>query len=227
MRTFRDAMTFAMIAIAVGCGSGDGDEAPTDNSVVPSAETAPSDSAEKPIAVKGNTEPPLPEVSHAVESVPEADATDSAITLQTVSPAEFQTVLDSHKGSVVLVDFWATWCKPCIAGLPHTTKLAHQHAGDGLVVLTMCMADGTDAEETELALSKLKENHVNLENYACTLGGGDESFDAYNIGESGLPHYKLYDRSGKLARELRNDVAAGVAVSATDVDQYVEKLLSE
>jgi len=211
-----------------GCGAGDGEVTPADNPAASPAEETPSNGDQDGLsAVEGNTEPPLPEVSQAVKAVPEAGVADGAVTLQAASPAEFQKVLDSHKGSVVLVDFWATWCKPCIAGLPHTTQLAREHAGDGLVVLTMCMADGTDAEETDLALAKLKENQVSLNNYVCTLGGGDESFDAYNIGESGLPHYKIYDRSGKLARELRNDVDAGVAVSATDVDEHIAKLLSE
>ena len=90
----------------------------------------------------------------------------------------------------------------------------------------MCLADGTDDEEKALALGKLKENGVNLENYVCTLGGSDDSFKAYNIGESGLPHYKIYDRTGILAKELRNDVDAGIAVAATDVDEHVEKLLA-
>ena len=110
-----------------------------------------------------------------------------------------------------------------IAGLPHTTELAHKNAERGLVVITMCMADGTDDDEKALALKKLKENGVNLENYVCTLGGSDDSFKAYNIGESGLPHYKIYDRTGQLAKELRSDV--DIAVTATDVDEHIEKLL--
>ena len=231
MHRFLNTITVTVISgltgLAVGCSSGSDEGTPLQDTQVQSdVETSP-DGGGHVTGVEGNTEPPLPEVSDAVESVPEAGTGETGITLTAVSPADFQAVLARHRGKVVLVDFWATWCRPCIAGLPHTTKLAHQYAEDGLVVLTMCMADGTDTEETELALTKLKDSHVDLKNYVCTLGGGDESFDAYNIGESGLPHYKIYDRTGKLATELRNDVDAGIAVHATDVDQYVEKILAE
>jgi thiol-disulfide isomerase/thioredoxin len=227
MRTFFNATVFAMtlglLVTAAGCGgSSDPEETLPAETDLGEATTADPDAD----GVDGNTEPPLPEVSLAVESVPEAgtaETGDPDITVAAASPEDFQAALDRHKGKVILVDFWATWCAPCIAGLPHTTELAHKNAERGLVVITMCMADGTDDDEKALALKKLKENGVNLENYVCTLGGSDDSFKAYNIGESGLPHYKIYDRTGQLAKELRSDV--DIAVTATDVDEHIEKLL--
>ena len=218
---------FALLIAASGCGS-------DSNAPDPAAETSatgtnaeeptPGDDLEPP---EGNTEPPLPDVTNAVDSVPEANGGTSEVSITAVSPDEFQAVLDKHKGKVVLVDFWATWCKPCVKGLPHTTELAHKNADRGLVVLTMAVADGNDADETADCVEKLKELKVDLENFVCKLGGGDETFDAYNIGDSGLPHYKLYDRDGSLVKEFRNDVEAGIAVSATDVDEHVEKLLAK
>ena len=236
MRTFFDvtvlnvsafAMALGLIVTAAGCGgSSEPEKTLTAETDLGSPGQTTGSESKGP---DGNTEPPLPEVSSAVESVPEAGTSGTGvaeITVATASPADFQAALDRHKGKVILVDFWATWCGPCIKGLPHTTELAHKNAGRGLVVLTMCMADGTDEEERSLTLKKLNENGVDLENYVCTLGGGDESFKAYNIGDSGLPHYRIYDRTGKLAKELRNDVDAGIAVTAADVDEHVEKLLA-
>lgn len=217
------AATFALMLSASGCGSNDSEATPatdTESTLGESSQTTGGDEG-----VKGNTEPPLPEVSSAVESVPKAEA--GTVTVTAASPEEFRKVLDEHRGKVILVDFWATWCKPCVEGLPHTTALARENAQRGLAVVTMCIGDGNDADETALALEKLQEKDVTLQNYICTLGGGDESFDAYNIGESGLPHYKIYGRDGKLVKEFRNDVDAGIAVSATDVDELIEKLLAE
>ena len=153
MRTFFNvtalAMTLGLLVTAAGCGgSSDPEEtltADTDLGAAGDATTGDPDSE----GVVGNTEPPLPEVSSAVESVPEAgtsEAGESEIIVTAASPEEFQAALDKHKGKVILVDFWATWCKPCVKGLPHTTELAHKNAERGLVVLTMCMADGTDDE---------------------------------------------------------------------------------
>ena len=43
--------------------------------------------------------------------------------------------LSDLKGKVVVLDFWATWCPPCVAGMPHLNRLYAQHKADGLVVL--------------------------------------------------------------------------------------------
>ncbi len=225
MRTFflatAIAATLGLFLTAAGCGNNDPEVTPAADT-----DTTLGEAQDTSAGVDGNTEPPLPDVTSAVESVPEAETGDPEVAVAAASPEEFQAVLASHKGKVILVDFWATWCKPCVDGLPHTTGLAHENADRGLVVLTMCMGDANDPDETADALEKLIEKNVTIQNYICTLGGGDESFDAYNIGESGLPHYKLYDRDGKLVKEFRNDVVAKIAVSATDVDEHVEKLLA-
>ncbi len=45
--------------------------------------------------------------------------------------------LDDLQGKVVLIDFWATWCGPCMAALPHIRKIAKQFEGRPLVVLSI------------------------------------------------------------------------------------------
>ena len=55
-----------------------------------------------------------------------------------VSPAD-------HLGKVVLVDLWATWCKPCIASFPFYDALLAKHGPAGLVILAVSVDEG-DAE---------------------------------------------------------------------------------
>ena len=46
-------------------------------------------------------------------------------------------LLDSLHGKVVLVDFWASWCGPCLQSFPWMNDLHAKHAGDGLVILAV------------------------------------------------------------------------------------------
>lgn len=52
--------------------------------------------------------------------------------------------LDAYKGKVVVVNFWATWCAPCLQELPFLEQYYKRYAKDGLVVLAIA----TDGPET-------------------------------------------------------------------------------
>lgn len=53
--------------------------------------------------------------------------------------------LSDHLGKdVILMDFWATYCEPCLRAMPHLDALYKKHRGRGFVVLGICI-DGADA----------------------------------------------------------------------------------
>lgn len=52
--------------------------------------------------------------------------------------------LSDHRGKVVLVNFWATWCVPCAAELPHLQRLYEAYGAQGFVVLAISM-DGPES----------------------------------------------------------------------------------
>ena len=52
--------------------------------------------------------------------------------------------LSDHRGKVVLINFWATWCVPCAAELRHLERLHQQYEGQGLVVLGVSI-DGPES----------------------------------------------------------------------------------
>lgn len=49
--------------------------------------------------------------------------------------------LSDFRGKVLILDFWATWCAPCIASMPHTNAVAARYADQGVVVLAVCTGD--------------------------------------------------------------------------------------
>ena len=64
--------------------------------------------------------------------------------------------LSQHLGKeVVLLDFWATFCEPCLAGMPHLDALYREHQKQGFVVLGIDF-DGPDSiAKVKTAVSKL------------------------------------------------------------------------
>lgn len=43
--------------------------------------------------------------------------------------------MSEHRGRPVVLDFWATWCAPCRASMPHLARIQERYSADGLVVL--------------------------------------------------------------------------------------------
>lgn len=96
--------------------------------------------------------------------------------------------LADYQGKVVLLDFWATWCPPCRAAMPHFAKLQEQHRSDGLVVLGMSM----DKNREDLD-SFLRSQTVN---YPMLLV--DEDTRLAFGGVASIPQTFLIDRKGQI-----------------------------
>jgi peroxiredoxin len=102
--------------------------------------------------------------------------------------------LDQNRGKVVLLDFWQTWCVPCVEAIPHLKSLQEKYKTQGLVVLGI-----TDKLDEE-GLSKMREFlHEYKLNYPALVDEKGLVAAQYNI--SGYPHVFLIDKSGRLAYE--------------------------
>ena len=135
-------------------------------------------------------------------------------------PAGLRDLLAQHRGRVVLVDFWATWCQPCVEWFPHAVDLQQRLAGRGLSVISLSM---DDSDQPAAVQDFLRRQQAASENFINRDGVSAESFDEYQI-PSGLPHLKLYDRRGK----LRKTFAAGaLPIDARQIQRAVEELLDE
>lgn len=93
-----------------------------------------------------------------------------------------------HAGKVILLDFWAVWCTPCVASLPKVAAIGEQYKDEGLVVMGILTDTAqTDAAKRLLALRKI--------GFPQLLSDGriEKQYKA-----SGVPHYVVIDRKGNI-----------------------------
>jgi thiol-disulfide isomerase/thioredoxin len=165
------------------------------------------------------------------EPAPEADEPQGRVeqrsaVVTTVDRAEYDAALVLLHGKVVLVDCWATWCVPCLQQLPHSLELAEKHGSEGLAVLTLSFDDPSKSPQVEKVLAS-KGGDVQGTHYISKQGGSPASMEAFEITGGALPHYKLYDREGKLHRTFALDLAAKKQFTPEDVSAAVTELLIE
>ena len=114
---------------------------------------------------------------------------------------------EQRKGKVVVVDFWATWCGPCRASIPHNNELLKKYASQGVLLVGVCCGGGED---------KMAEVAQTFGIQYPTAKAAASVTAAWKV--SYWPTYAILDRKG----ELR---ALGVRPGA--VEGLVEALLAE
>jgi thiol-disulfide isomerase/thioredoxin len=125
-----------------------------------------------------------------------------------VDEAGFQKLVASHKGKVVVYDFWATWCAPCRVELPLLVKLEAKLRSQGVEVITI----SADEPEQKAAAEKfIQKFGVQGPAYLRQAASDDHFINAIDPKWSGaLPALFLYDKSGHKARSFigETDMAA-------------------
>lgn len=136
------------------------------------------------------------------DCLPNVQYTDVAGTKYTPSSLE---------GKIVIVNFWATWCKPCLKEIPDLSKVYEKHKSDGLVMLGVMMDDPDNQ-----ALLNFQSD--NMMSYPVVRVNSDimASYDH----PSAMPTTFIYDRRGKR-------VAAHVGpLSEQQLAKYIEPLFN-
>jgi len=104
-------------------------------------------------------------------------------------------VVDSKnlRGRVTVIDFWATWCKPCIAEVPEYNRFYQEYSKKGVVLIAVASDSGTEAEVREAAKRLKMEYPV----------AAPALKDLDRLGEfEVLPTTWVFDARGKLVKEF-------------------------
>jgi thiol:disulfide interchange protein len=150
---------------------------------------------------KGKTDPPefLAFLNKGATAAPAAPTTEATKVTKTGDLPQV-TKLDGAafdaaalSGKVVVVNFWATWCVPCIGEIPGFNKVNREYGSKGVVVLGVAM----DEEGLERVQPFLKKHRID---YTVALGSTAVSKE-YNLGDS-LPVTVVFDRSGKQVKRF-------------------------
>jgi peroxiredoxin len=123
--------------------------------------------------------------------------------------------LGDHLGKeVILIDFWATWCQPCLAEFPHLEKMYQEQKSKGFLVVAVSM-DGS--ESIADVPSFARRNNVS---FPVVLDEDSHIASIYNPRKS-APLSALIDRKGQVVA-IREGYNAGDEVALyADVKKYL------
>ncbi len=106
------------------------------------------------------------------------------------------------KGKVYLVDFWASWCAPCVKALPHLQEVYNSYKDKGFIIVSLSM------DQSQEAVSAFRKRKYPMPWFNAYLKDGLENSIAKSFNVSGLPAAFLIDKNGKIIatnKELEGD----------------------
>ena len=117
------------------------------------------------------------------------------------------------KGKVLLINFWATWCKPCIKEFPEENKLVEKYKDQPVEIVNICF--DSEEEKWKSYLSKYDLKTTNL--YAN--GNWNDKLQK-DFGIKGIPHSTLIDWNGKVVENKCRR-------ASENIDLLIDELLKE
>ena len=102
------------------------------------------------------------------------------------------------KGKVYVVEFWATWCGPCIVMMPHMGELQAEYKDKGVTFIGFTAKDPNNSQEKVQAFVEKRGPKLG---YTFAYADDRETYDAWMkaAGRDGIPCWFVVDKAGKIA----------------------------
>lgn len=123
--------------------------------------------------------------------------------------------LSDYIGKPVVVNFWASWCKPCQEEMPLFNALSSKYKQDQLVVLMVNMTDG-QRETINTAKKFISDN-----NYKLNVLYDKDSTAAVNYTIGSIPRTLFIDKDGYIVKDYMGEI------TKAELNNEIKSLLSD
>jgi cytochrome c biogenesis protein CcmG, thiol:disulfide interchange protein DsbE len=128
----------------------------------------------------------------------------------TVQDSQAKVTLSQYRGQVVVLNFWATWCAPCVEEIPSLVEMQRRMKSEGVTVIAVSV----DVDENAYR-QFVKDHNVNL---LTVRDASQKSNQVY--GTFKFPETYVIDRNGIMRRKF----IGAVDWTAPDVTEFLGKL---
>jgi thiol-disulfide isomerase/thioredoxin len=168
------------------------------------------------------------EVKDDAPAPPTGPEANADITVQVVDYDGVMEVVASHKGKVVVMDAWSTWCEPCVKEFPGLVELHKKYGADKVACVSLSFDFSGDEDEkpedyTADVLAFLKEQGATFDNLLAS--DPDDLYDRMRF--PSVPAVFVFDVNGKLAQRVDNSKRGSTPFTYADVEKVVAGLLDE
>ena len=121
--------------------------------------------------------------------------------------------LSQHRGKIILLDFWATWCQPCRMAIPGLVDLQRKYKGQGLMIVGVSVDDPQQANNRYLAAFKEKFKM----NYTILRADTQVTSQYFGSGQMSIPTMYIINRDGDIVDKHVGFAPGAVAKSVKEM----------